>query len=90
MCVRCHESFSKVDDLQLHMRVDLADMCSVRPGPPPNLEDQGVTAAVAERLRSRAEHLDWARLWQTLFPRDSDVPDPGELASTVHVKYMNV
>jgi len=54
-------------------------MCNVKPGPPPSLEDdEGITTAVGAQLRSRAQHYDWVRLWQALFPRDTKVPEPGE------------
>ncbi|KAK3331380.1 hypothetical protein B0H66DRAFT_469925 [Apodospora peruviana] len=75
-CIRCHVGFARIAELQAHMRVDVASMCAVRPGPPPALEDEQVTAAVGAQLRSRAEHYDWVRLWQALFPNDSTVPDP--------------
>ncbi|KAK4454177.1 hypothetical protein QBC34DRAFT_433766 [Podospora aff. communis PSN243] len=78
-CVRCNKRFDRVEDRERHMRQE-PRCSSVRDMSHPN-EDQGgyeITPEVVDKLRSRAEHFDWTRLWYTLFPRDKpqDIPSP--------------
>lgn len=76
-CIRCRERFAKMENLESHMMVDAANICEARPGHADQRDEETINDAVVERLRSRTEQFDWEKLWETLFPRDVKVPDPG-------------
>ncbi|KAK4442825.1 hypothetical protein QBC34DRAFT_499432 [Podospora aff. communis PSN243] len=71
----CEAGFTQELDWRTHMTADPQNVCVVRPES--SLGEEAVSREVAELLRSRSEHFDWERLWQTLFPQsEGDVPQP--------------
>ncbi|KAK0648268.1 hypothetical protein B0T16DRAFT_444376 [Cercophora newfieldiana] len=75
-CIRCRERFARMEDLETHMMVDAANICEARPGLADQRDEEIINDAVVDRLRSRTEQFDWEKLWETLFPRDTKVPEP--------------
>jgi len=67
-----------MEDLEAHMMVDAESICQARPRSADRPDEEVISAAVGTRLRSRAEQFDWDKLWQTLFPRDAQIPPPGD------------
>lgn len=77
-CKRCWKSFKNQEQLDIHLTVDIASMCDLVPGNPP----EGITTDQERRLRSRkkssrdqSDEGRWREMYQLLFPGE-EVPSP--------------
>ncbi|KUJ19004.1 uncharacterized protein LY89DRAFT_509659 [Mollisia scopiformis] len=77
-CKRCWKPFKNQEQLDTHLTVDIAAMCELVPGHPP----EGITTDQERRLRSRkkssrdqSDEGRWREMYQLLFPGE-EVPSP--------------
>ncbi|KAL1629152.1 hypothetical protein SLS56_005595 [Neofusicoccum ribis] len=72
-CPRCYEIFKKQDQLDSHLRVGDAQLCT-QAQTRPDLEGYSSAQAnrLKERMRSRTVEEKWNTIWKILFPTDAD------------------